>query len=392
MGWINNFLEKMMPTKETYGGDPTAIVIDFPPQLYYKELAIHTAASLISNAISKSEIQCYIDGKPQKNEDYFLLNVSPNRNETSSVFWHKVINTVIRKKEALIVEVSGRLYCADAFTRGEERPIKGDIFESVTIGNLTLTKRFTQKNAYLLSLDNMNVKQLIDGMYKEYGEVLSAAVKGYKASAGQKLKLQVDGIRAGDEEFNKELETYLKDALKEYIQNDNAIFIEYSGRTLSQGDKATKGSAADVIAIKQDLFKTVATAFHIPESMMTGNINNVSDVVSAFLTFGVDPFGDMISEALNKRAGPEHFAAGDFYRVDTGKIKHRDIFDMATSVVSLISSGTMCVDEVREEIGMAPLNTSWSRKHFITKNFEELDRFLKAPAETEKGGEEVGEE
>ena len=30
MGWISNFLEKIMPTKQQIGGDATAVVIDIP--------------------------------------------------------------------------------------------------------------------------------------------------------------------------------------------------------------------------------------------------------------------------------------------------------------------------------------------------------------------------
>ena len=117
---------------------------------------------------------------------------------------------------------------------------------------------------------------------------------------------------------------------------------------------------------------------------MTGNITNIKDVISSFLTFGVDPYADMITEALNKRAGVDNYLAGNYYQVDTSKILHRDAFDVAASVSNLISSGVKCIDEVRVMLGDAPLNTDWSTKHFITKNFEEIERFLKS---VEEGGE-----
>jgi hypothetical protein len=60
------------------------------------------------------------------------------------------------------------------------------------------------------------------------------------------------------------------------------------------------------------------------------------------------------------------------------------MFAVAPAVANLISSGVKCIDEVREMLGDAPLNNDWSRKHFITKNFEEIERFLKSPQE---GGE-----
>ena len=388
MAWINDFLEKLFPVKEKYGPDPGAVVIDIPAELYYKELAIYTASSLISNAISRSEIRTFENGGPVKKRDYYLLNVSPNANETSSVFWHKVINRVIRNGEALVVEANGCLYCADSYTRMLERPILGDIYECVTVGNFTFNKRFDQSDSYMFRLDNINVKALIDGMYTEYGKILSSAAKALKQGNGQKYKLHIEGTKAGDDDFNKEFEEYIKKQLKTYMESDNAVYPEFDGYKLEADPtygNGKSGSAADFVSLKKELFSSVAGAFHIPESMMTGNITNMSDIIGSFLTFGADPYADMITEVLNKEAGVDNFLAGNYYQVDTSRILHRDAFDVSADVSNLISSGVKCIDEVREMLGDAPLNTPWSRKHFITKNFEEIERFLQTLPE--KGGE-----
>lgn len=387
MAWINDFLEKLFPVKEKYGPDASSVVIDIPAELYYKELAIYTASSLIGNAISRSEIRTFERGIPVKKRDYYLLNVSPNMNETSSVFWHKVINRVIRNGEALVVEAGGSLYCADSYTRALERPILGDIYESVAVGNFTFSKKFDQSDSYLFRLDNINVRVLIDGMYAEYGKILSSAAKALKQSNGQKYKLHIDGVKAGDTEFNNEFKNFITNQLKTYMESDNAVYPEFDGYKLEADPtygNGKSGSASDFVALKKELFSSVAGAFHIPESMMTGNITNMADIIGSFLTFGADPYADMITEALNKEAGVDNFLAGNYYKVDTSRIMHRDAFDVAADVSNLISSGVKCVDEVREMLGDAPLNTDWSKKHFITKNFEEIERFLTS---TEKGGE-----
>ena len=388
MAWINDFLEKLFPVKEKVGPDASSVVIDIPAELYYKELAIYTASSLISNAISRSEIRTFERGVPVKKRDYYLLNVSPNANETSSVFWHKVINRVIRDGEALVVEANGCLYCADSYTRLLERPILGDIFECVAVGNFTFNKRFDQSNSYMFRLDNINVKDLIDGMYREYGKILSSAAKALKQGNGQKYKLHIEGTKAGDDDFNKEFENYIKKQLKTYMESDNAVYPEFDGYKLEADPtygNGKSGSASDFVSLKKELFSSVAGAFHIPESMMTGNITNMSDIIGSFLTFGVDPYADMITEVLNKEAGVDNFLAGNYYQVDTSRIMHRDAFDVSADVSNLISSGVKCIDEVREMLGDAPLNTPWSKKHFITKNFEEIERFLQTLPE--KGGE-----
>jgi HK97 family phage portal protein len=220
-------------------------------------------------------------------------------------------------------------------------------------------------------------------MYDQYGKILSAAAKKLKMSNSQKYKLHIDGVKAGDEDFDKEFENYITKQLKTYMESENAVYPEFDGYKLENDPVYGSGSgdSNSFLNLKKDLFSTVAGAFHIPESMMTGNITAMDEIVGSFLTFGVDPYADMITEALNKRAGMENYASGNYYQVDTSKIIHRDIFSVSADISNLISSGVKCIDEVREMIGDAPLNTEWSRKHFITKNFEEIERFLKNPEE-----------
>lgn len=392
MSWINDFLEKLFPAKEQYGAQGDTVLIDIPAELYYKELALYTATNLIANAISRAEIRTYIRGDPAKREDYYLLNVAPNANETASVFWHKVINRVIRKGEALVFEARNSLYCADSYVKETERPMLGDVYSGVTVGNLTLEKRFRREEVFLFQLDNINVRQLVDGMYADYGKIMSMAASNLKRSNGQKYKLHIEGTKAGDEEFNKEFEEVIAKQLKTYMAADAAVYPEFDGYKL-EGDPiyGTSGkSAEDFLKLRKDLFETIAGALHIPLSMMSGNITNMADVIGAFLTFGADPFADMITEALNKRAGFKNFAKGNRYEVDTRRILHRDTFSIAANISTLIGSGTYCVDEVRELLGEAPLNEWWSKKHFITKNFEEIERFLKENGQ--EGGENRSEE
>lgn len=382
MAWINNFLEKLFPTKERYGSS-NAVVIDIPQELYYKELAIYTATSLISNAISRSEIKVFENNVCVKNDDYYILNISPNPNDTSSLFWHKAINKIVYEGEALVVEIGKGLYCADSFAVEKDRVTAGNVYGGVTVGAFQFNKSFTSKNSYLLRLDNVSVKALIDGMYEEYGKVLSSAAKAFKITNGQKYKLHIEGLKSGDNEFNKLFETHIAKQLKTYIESENAVYPEFDGYQLEADKGNSSKSADDFIKLKSDLFHTVASAFHIPDSMMLGNITNMKEVISSFLTFGVDPYADMITEALNKRGGLENFKKGNYYQVDTGKINHRDLFDLAVAVSNLISSGVFCIDEVREELNYIPKNTDWSRKHFITKNFEEIEEYLRSA----KGGE-----
>lgn len=110
---VVNFLNKLLGVTGTNG---ETIVIDIPASIYYKELAIYTASSYLANAVSMAEMRVFNKGKPVKDQDYYLLNVAPNKNENSNYFWHRVIRKMTRsKKGALVVELNGELHCAEDF-------------------------------------------------------------------------------------------------------------------------------------------------------------------------------------------------------------------------------------------------------------------------------------
>ncbi|MCR5704969.1 MAG: phage portal protein [Eubacterium sp.] len=379
MGFFKNFFSSTIKTKYLKGD---TVVIDIPSSLYYKELAIYTAVSMLSNAISRSEIKCFINGKEQKNEDYYKLNIAPNINETSSIFWHKVVNKMVWDGETVVVDIGGNLYVADSFMVEEKRPVKGDIISNVQVGVINFRKKFQPKDIYRFRLDDKNVKVLIDGVWNEYDKVLSAAKTAFVDSNCRKYKLKVNAMKAGDEDFEEEFKNHIANKLKDYLKEGNAVYPEFDGYELKADESKKSTSTKDLIEEKQDFFKTVAAAFHIPDSMMSGNITNMKDIIDIFLTFGVDPYADCIEEALNKRAGVNNFINKNFYKVDTGRIHHRDIFEIATGIINLVSSAGFSIDEVRAKLGEEPLNEWWSQKHFITKNFEEVEKYLKS----EEGG------
>ena len=222
---------------------------------------------------------------------------------------------------------------------------------------------------------------MINGLYAEYGKLLETAARAFRDTNGRKFKLKVDSVKTGDTEFANEYQNVIAENIKAYMQNEYATYVEYDGEELKEesGNKSAKDSS-DLIKLREDIFNIVGQAFKIPQSLMTGQVTNVKDIGDVFLTFAVDPFADAITAVLNKRATKEEYLQGNYYQCYTGKVKHRDLFDMATSSDKLIASGVMCVDEVREENGLMPLNTPWSRQHWMTNNYSRVENQAK-PAE-----------
>lgn len=382
MGWLKDFFEGNSKT-ERYGG---TVIIDIPPGMYYKELALYTASSLIGNAISKCEFKTYVGGKEVKNDDYFVLNVSPNKNESSSLFWHKVVRQMIRSPNgALVVELNGELHCAKNFHIKEERPIVGNIYDEVTLeGNFQLNKVFRAEEVYLFKMENENVKLLIDGMYNDYGKLFESAARAFKDTNGRKFKFKVSGAKQGDPEFAEEFRNVISKQIKAYMENEYATYVEYEGEELVEENNAQAKSSDDLLKIRKDIFEIVGQAVKIPKSLMTGDVTSIKDVMDVFLTLAVDPYADAITETLNKHATAKEYLKGNYYWADTGRIRHRDIFDLAPNIEKLIGSAVFNVDELRTELGRNRLDTEWSRRYYMTKNIDTVENVANGLTE---GGE-----
>jgi len=82
----------------------------------------------------------------------------------------------------------------------------------------------------------------------------------------------------------------------------------------------------------------------------------------------------MISEEANrKRFGKVAYLSGSYLKIDTTCIKHIDIFSISEAFDKLIASGGYSIDELRIKSGDVPLNKPWSKKHWITKNYQDIE-------------------
>ena len=387
--WFIDFLGN---AKNDKGEIIESVIEEKIQEVYYKELAIQTAITLIANAIAKCEIKVYEKNREVKNKTYYTLNVSPNKNENSSQLWHKAIEKMVYDNESIIVEVGDGLYCADSYSV-EEYPIIGNLYKGVAIGNLQLNKTFKSEGVFRLQLNNAHIKKLIDGLYEQYGQLMSYAAKNYKKSNGTKYKLVLDQVKASDEKFQETYREVVQKQLKDFVENENAVYLQYKGYDLQDVSPTTNKDSSDFRNLRKEMFEIVAQAFQIPVSLMLGNITNMNEIVKIFLTFCIDPIADMISEEITRKISGDYdnWVKGNYVKVDTSTINHIDILDVAEKADKLIASGTCCIDEVRSIIGFDRLNTEFSQQHFITKNYDTVENRLIGDGKNNYEGGENGE-
>lgn len=387
--WLADFLGKeSKPISEMYYEQKI-------PQVYYKELAIQTAISLIANAVAKCEMKVFSKNEEVQNKTYFELNIQPNKNENSSQLWHKAIEKMIYEGECIIVNVAEELHVADSY-HVEEYPILGNVYKGITIGNLQLDRVFKCHEVFRLKLNDKNIKNLLDGLSSDYEELLELAIKKYKSSNQQKYVLELENIKANDANFQKVYREVVQQQLKDFMENDNAVYPQFRGYKLTDVTNNKSVSSTDFKEIRKDMFEIVAQAFQIPIDLMFGNVDNLDEVVSTFLTFCIDPIADMLSEELTRKiyGNFESWKKGNYIVVNTSAIQHIDVLDIADKADKLIASGTCSIDEVRKIIGFNALNEDYSTIHFMTKNYDTAENMMNSIQNegqleeiVEKGGE-----
>ena len=170
----------------------------------------------------------------------------------------------------------------------------------------------------------------------------------------------------------------MNERFKKFFNSKNAVIPIFDGFSYTrQGTEQSKISTSkmkDITDILGEIAETVARAFNIPVSLLKGDVSDVEKITRNFLTFCIDPLCEMIQTEINrKRCRKDEVIKGTYVKIDTTTVMHIDIFDIAEKIDKLIASGMYCIDELRKKLGDAELNTEESRKHFITKNYMDLD-------------------
>lgn len=360
-------------------------------QLDIEDFAIQMAINMLAGLIAKCEFKTYLKGREVHDDEYYLWNVEPNANQNSSQFLQQLVSKLLYDNEALVVEQLGQFLIADSYT-ATGYALYPATFSGVTVtsfGNsITFDRTFSMADVMYFRLNNHNIRALLSRVMNGYAQLLSLAMGKYKRAGGRKGIAHIDKAIAGDQKFKDQIDDIFNKQFKKYFNDENSVVHMPNGITYEEvtgeGSKKSTSEVNDIAAITKEAFSRVAQAFRIPPALLQGDIADISKLVDELLTVCIDPLADLIqTEIIRKRYGKTAFLAQTFLRIDTTCIKHIDIFDVAMAADKLISDSLYNVDELRQKLGDAPLNTWWSKRYVLTKNYEPVD----TPADPKTGGE-----
>lgn len=379
LDWFRNFFgdKEVLYLNEKIASLSTQIAIE--------EFAINIAINLIAGSISKCEFQTYLDGKKTKDDEYYLWNIEPNKNQNSTEFIQEIISKLLYENECLVIDHNGQLIIADSFSQKEYAVVE-NIFENVTRKDFTFPKNYRMSEVLYFKYNNKNIRGILSNLMSNYNDLLELAIKKYKRSGGRKGTVELESIMQGDAEKKKQIEDMLINKFKNYFEAENAVInipkgVKYEEMN-GDGSRKSTSDMVDIQNLIKEAFQRAAQALKIPPALLMGDIADVNNVTDNYLTFSIDPIVDLISEEINrKRYGKTEYLKKSYLRIDTTCIKHIDIFSIAEKIDKLVSNAMYSVDDLLEKVGDTPLNTEWSVKHWITKNYSEITKL------DQKGGD-----
>lgn len=354
--------------------------------IYLRELAFWTCVNKIANALSKCEFKTYLEHIAVKKSEYYLWNVEPNRNQNSPAFLTKLIGKLYRNNEALVVQVNGQLLVADSFQK-VKYALYDCIFKEVTVDDFQFGNTFQQSEVMYWELNSVDMKNLVNGIYQSYKDLIAYASKAYQKSRGSRGILDIDAQAQASDDFSDTLQDLMNNYFRKFFNTDNAVLPLYDGYSYTDiGSKTySNETTRDIKAMTDDIFDFTARAFSFPPSLAKGDVQDTEKATNELLTFCIDPLAHMLEDEINrKRNGFEGFLKGNYVKIDTTRVKHIDIFDIASPVDKLISSGAFTINDIRRLIGEPEIDEDWANQHFITRNYSTIQDLLESLDKIEK--------
>lgn len=356
-------------------------------EVFYKELAIQASVNLIANAVSRSEFITYDSGKAFRGEMYYLLNVQPNQNKSSSKFWRDVVHKLVYHNEALVIMHNNQLYVADSFDK-DEYALKNNRYRNVKIGDYEMRDVFDESNVLHFELHDQKIKAIVDSLYQGYGDLIAYSTSNYKRANAKHGVLEVPATYPQTDDAQKKLEKLLNERIKRFFESETGAVLPLTNG-LKYQDLSTQGykTGSDSRDIKQlivDIFEFVAIAFQIPPTLLLGSVADTDKAVNNFLTFCVNPIAELLTDEINRKMySKKQYLSRTYVKLDTTTIKVVEVKDIANALDVLLRCGANTINDNLRILGREPITDPIGDVRFITKNYMTTDEAL---ALSDEGG------
>lgn len=351
-------------------------------RLNVEELALFSAIDLIASAGSLCEWRTYQKDVRVRKNDWYAWNVSPNPNQNAAEFKRLLLARLLRFNEALVFQRNGYYYLADSFSR-DAYAFRPNVYNAVTCCNLTLNSSLLESDVFYFRLANQHAAALMSHLQGLYSKAMEEAWTKYQHSGGRSGILEISSQARGRKTFEDDMTKLMNERFRTFFEKKNAVLPLFEGfHYVPQNGPATQKSTSEVSDL-ESLFRQAqeraCNAYHIPPSILRGDVTNQDAAINGMLSFAVKPPLKVIETEVNRKSYGEAVLDGWYMRIDTTHIKTVDIFSVAEKADKLIQDRIYSPNGIREKFDDERIPESWADEYTMTKNMEVV--------KTLKGGE-----
>ena len=378
MGWLNLFKREV--PEPSFEFDELERIFG---NLQLKSLSIDKAAEFVARIFARSEFKFIDNGKKKATDWDYLLNVRPNKNESASEFWQKAVYRLLTKNEVLIfLSNDDQLLIADSYIR-QKYAVFDDTFTSVSCQNYTFQKPFKMNEVIFLQYNNNRLQEYFTQLFNDYEKLHTRLVEALARNNQIRGVLSTRTNASFDSSKREKMQRYAG-LFKSFTTKTVAIVPAQEGMEYSELTNTTGTSNLSVDELKKlrrQFDDEVADILGIPTALMHGDMANLENSQKMFNSYCYQSLVKKMSDGLNFALLSKSEYKDNKRLVIVGE-GQRDKFSLAQSIDKLISSGSMLINEVREELGLEAV--PWGDKPLITKNYQ-------LGEDVEKGGEKEDE-
>lgn len=342
---------------------------------YLKRMAIETVLSYVSRTMSTLKI----DFKDKKDHTWdHLLNVRPNKDMSAAVFWEKFYYKMLYENEVLVIFTEdNQMLIADDYNR-VEYAVYEDVFNSVVIKDYMFDRSFRMSEVIFLEYNNEKLEDLINGLFKDYGELFGRMIEVNLRNNQIRGKVKVDMSQAfakDDDGKTKQskLQDYINKMFNSFSKNSVAIIPEMKGFDYEDlgGNKGSSSQTIEELTkLKKSLTDEVANIIGVPNALIYGEkleLGSNTEVFRQSCTNGLT--NKLISELNGKILTKEEYKNGE--RVEVKGVLPKDPFEYAVQIDKIISSSFFTPNQALKHFGFEESTDPKMDKHYMTKNYEE---------------------
>lgn len=346
-------------------------------RIHMKRLAIETCISFLARTVSQTEFRVRNGDKYVKDEIYYRLNTRPNKNMTASTFWQKFISKLIYDNEVLVIQANdGDLLIADDFQHNEYA-VYEDTFFNVVVRDYEFKDSFKQTDVLHLKYGNEKLSHLLDSLFSDYGDLFGYILRGQQRKNQLRATVDMDMLSAKSGEHQAKLQEFINNMYEAVEKKDVAIIPQQPGFEYNEksGNGIAGQSVDEINKVTDGFLEQVASAIGIPINLIRGDMADVDKQTKNYMFFTVSP----LLKKIKDEADVKFFTKQEYLdgkSIEIRKPTYRDIFDLATAIDKLVSSGSFNGNEIRTEVGYETTDEDIHKEYFITKNYATADEAL----------------